>query len=312
MRIGVPFYATKLEQMPSASEFAAAEATLFHREDLETASWKLTWSNIKEAAEVFGCSNVAFHFPFNNCDYVSDKFVFTRLQESFQRASDLGLAGVVVHASQVRTIKEWLSASEELVSRRKAVAEQLERIVSSSSSFTRETFLALENMPVIGNYGLEVDPTYVYPEDFIELDGTSVGITWDFCHFMITLTVSELIAQKPEKAELFPFTRPTSLLRVAQLRERVRHWHFSAFQGLPLVSEGARSYEGTQPAHSTAEEPRYLSASEFMQRTNSHAICTLEIQEDDYSERINAHSTALWLEAVLEKMGAAANEQCTA
>jgi hypothetical protein len=50
---------------------------------------------------------VSFHFPVNDSDYVADAFVRSRLVEARIRASDLGLAGIVVHSNRIRVFAGW-------------------------------------------------------------------------------------------------------------------------------------------------------------------------------------------------------------
>jgi hypothetical protein len=307
MKIGVPFYGSKIEQLPDKDLFDAVEATLFHRRDLELDVWCTTWRNINEAIRRFDASNVAFHFPFNECNYLEEPFVYARLEEAYERACDLGIAGIVVHASQVRSVEEWL-LKPNVAETRARVAETLQSVVQRQHS--PETFLALENMPVIGNFGLEVDPTFVYPEDFVALNGTQVGITWDVCHFMITQTVTSGVLNGKLQKEDFPFLSDSSWDRSQSFFSRVCHLHFSAFKGLPLSGGSPRTLEGRHPSESDVGEEHYTTALREMLSSGNAQIVTLEIEEEDYSTHPNAVRVHSWLQRPSQIFTKVQNGRC--
>lgn len=291
LRIGAPFYGTKRDQIPDPSFFQAAEATLFNRADLEKSSWSLVWKNLARACDVYAPQCVSLHFPFNQCDYVTDPFVRARLLESLQRAENQGMAGVVVHAAQVADIAPWTRESP--VVKRRAVADALHEIIVKSG--VKHAWLALENLPVIGNFGKEIDPTYVYPADFAALDGTQIKVAWDFCHFMITLEVGSDPKRIGMTASSFPFLQPVQPDDYRSIQNRIVHWHFSGFKGLPLKQHNIRTHEGLHPLESDGSINLYATFAHAMLKHTSSSLCMLEVTEENYCQRVNARKVKIWL-----------------
>ena len=293
-RLSTPFYATKAEQIPYRHGFDATEAVLFERKDLEQKSWKTVWENIKKAAQFFGSQNVSFHFPFNKCNFVEDRFVYERLVEALKRATDLGLAGIVTHAAQVRKKEDWIHKDPNAL--RQIVSETLARAFRESDS---GVWLGLENLPVIGNYGLEIDPTFVYPSDF-DLLHEELSITWDFCHWHITQCVSERFEREQLAKEDFPFVHSADKELATALCRRVAHVHFSAFQGIPLSGGANCTQEGLLPWNSGHSQEVYLDFLKVIKsKMHPETMIVLEIAEKDYTTRENAVALSDWVRNAL-------------
>lgn len=292
INISIPFLATQRKQIVSGIGNSCVEATIFNREDLENETWRKVWENIEIAAESIMPHKVTFHFPVNKSDYVSDSFVKARLIEAFQRASDMGLHGVVVHSNRIRSLNEWdgINLQEE----RCLVIDTLLTIRSQINSQT--TWLALENMPVMDNHCIEIDPLFCYPKDFSGLLGKDVGIVWDICHFTNTIATIEQVSQGRQDKKYYPniqICHPKSFL---DIKDQIVHWHFSAFKGIPNPYTNEPCSEGALPWEATLGEDIYKKLWKAIQHNysnNQHVV--LEISEDNYEERTRVPQMLKWV-----------------
>src|SRR5579883_1456443 len=185
MKLSLSFLATNSNQLPLPGIYGneAVEGVIFNRQDLEDDHWRTVWRSIGKAVEWYGSTNVTFHFPVNESDYVDDSFVLGRLTSAYLKSAEMGLQGLVVHSNRIRKIDRWKDIN--LVDERKRVTEKLAEIANLGGR--SNTWLALENMPVMDNFGKEIDPLFSYPNDFRVLNGLPIGIVWDSCHFTNTL-----------------------------------------------------------------------------------------------------------------------------
>ncbi|GHT90896.1 hypothetical protein FACS1894122_02260 [Alphaproteobacteria bacterium] len=312
-KISVPFLAFLRNQIPfmeKAIGNQCAEAILFNREDLFGENWTTSWKNIKEAVSHFSPPNVSFHFPVNNSNYCEEKEIFEKLVEAYTRACDLGLAGVVVHSNNIRAIDAWSKSDEVALSDgRKSVSDALFRVKNSVTD-SKNTWLSLENMIIMDNYGKEIDPLFIYPEDFMELD-ESIGTVVDICHFFYTASVTVLAAQaftnldsastlqlqsayhatieaeNGSTVTLVPNLRPCDYDDIKKFRS-VRHWHFSAFRGIAIPFTDQYCTEGVLPEEGDVPEDLYYAALSYISKSSSDHHVVLEIQEDDYDKRNKA------------------------
>lgn len=293
MKFSIPFLASQLQQLPSRGDYIndCVEAILFNRRDLESPHWEQSWLNIQKAASLYGPAQVTFHFPVNDSDYTQDLFVRQKLQEAFTRACDLGLQGVVVHSNRIRLIAEW--STLHLPTEREKVLETLENI--SRLATTNTTWLALENMPIMDNYAIEIDPLFVYPEDFQSLMNTKTKVIWDVCHFSNTQANVEKVFSGGFDRKSYPNLKKIHPLDFLQIQERIVHWHFSAFLGVADPSISQTCKEGVLPSESTLGEAYYqtvLQAIAQIARPSQHVV--FEIQELDYTNRMETRRMLQW------------------
>ncbi len=293
IKISIPFLATQLKQIVLGAGNYCVEATIFNREDLENKSWELVWKNIEIVTQMVGSHNVTFHFPVNNSDYVADSFVKDRLSEGLQRASDIGLHGVVVHSNRIRTLSQWPTIN--LQSERHQVIDTLLTIRSQNIS---TTWLALENMPVMDNYGIEIDPLFCYPQDFKDLQGQTVGIVWDLCHFTNTIATISQVIQGQQNKKYYPNVQDCHFESFLDLKDQIVHWHFSAFQGIPNPDTGEHCREGVLPWESTLGEMLYGQLWQAIYqnyRSDQHVV--LEISETNYEKRTQVQQMIQWMKS---------------
>ncbi|MCH9608822.1 MAG: hypothetical protein S4CHLAM45_07340 [Chlamydiales bacterium] len=289
MKFSIPFLAKDETQLipPGILGNEAVEAVLFDRADLD--DWEGAWKTIKKATKFYGHENVSFHFPVNDSDYVADPFVAHRLKEALQRATDLGLHGVVVHSNRIRLLEEWPTI--DVKNWQQQVADKL---IAIRAAVSGNTWLALENMPIMDNYGIEIDPLFVFPSDFHILKETSVGVIWDLCHFTSTLANLQALKAGRQKKEHYPNIQEVDLLDFVEISDQIVHWHFSAFQGVANPQTGEQCKEGVLPSKSELGEEIYATCISKVMQLEKPAHLVFEIQEDDYSVRTNALEMIRW------------------
>jgi hypothetical protein len=149
-------------------------------------------------------------------------------------------------------------------------------------------------MPIMDNYGKEIDPLFVFPEDFDILQGTGLGVVWDFCHYSSSLANVREVFEGRQDRVFYPNLREAEFLDFLRLGARIRHWHFSAFLGVADPCTGTRCVEGVVPDQATLSEDIYVKAWQSMLQIAGDQLVVLEILEDDYTRRVNTERMSAW------------------
>jgi hypothetical protein len=294
--LGYTFYALDDTQMDSKANKAIGriEAILFNRQDLQDANWFKAWENIKKAVEIYGRNNVSFHFPVDDCDYISNKFVRSRLIEAINRSADLGLRLVVLHANQRLLLDEWKNI--DVNSMRINFINELYNIIDKTDE---SIVIGLENMPPIGNCNDDADPLFIFPLDFKNIDHPRIKITFDINHyFNVVATMKEAKNNRRLKEKMPSFCEDCDYMDFEKIKDKIAHWHFSGFDNIanPLTSQISR--EGCCPWESKkVSEHEFRKAAQFIIENNKiHDARSVifEVQDKDYSHRINVLKTANW------------------
>lgn len=295
MKFSIPFLGTNIRQLPSPGVYDndAVEAVIFNRKDLDPEPWKLLWENINTAISLYGPRNVTFHFPVNDSEYVKDAYIKDRLKEGLQRATDLGLQGMVVHSNQIELLP-WVGV--DLPYRRSEVINTLSTIRESVAG---STWLALENMPVMDNYGIEIDPLFVFPSDFADLRKTNVKVVWDVCHYTNSLSNMTQLFQGKQQQKYYPNIQSADYMDFMQINDLIAHWHFSAFLGIANPDTQEKCTEGIVPAKSELGESIYGKIMQaILKESPNGQHMVFEIKEDDYLNRIEMSEMLAWTKSL--------------
>ena len=297
--LSAPFLATDPQQWKATHTLPirAVEGVLFNRADLDPNPWKICWQILAKAIAYHGEGNVVFHFPVNDCNYLDDAYVYQRLCEGFQRCCDLGCRGMVVHSNQVRPIFAWGAVDISGLQRR--VIDTLQTVHATTPG-SKGRWIGLENMPLMDNNAVEIDPIFSFITDFTSLrQADGVGITWDICHYTNTICNLQQVRDGKQSVQWYPHLRDAQWLDFISLESHIVHWHFSAFQGIANPGLMRRCQEGVHPFLSTLGEPLYAHILEVIFRLPMQdRLITLEIQEENYQFRKNFLATAAWVETV--------------
>lgn len=297
MRLSLSFLGTEQAQIPPPETYgnSGVEAVLLDRKHLEDEAWAASWRNISQAVNMYGSHNLTFHFPMEGCDYVEDDFVRDRLYEGYGRAGELDLAGVVVHSNRIRTADEWRRF--DVIAEQERVAELLTDVRSTDES--GKTWLGLENMPVVGNYGYETDPLFATADDLLCIP-SNLGVVWDICHASSSRQYIEALKNGVLPDSIFARDVDVAGLDPRSVGERIVHWHFSAYNGLNNPDAGSVCTEGLLPTE--ADEPVEVFEATLRQvlaLTGTTKAINFEVQESDYSDRERGPAIIDWAEQTL-------------
>lgn len=298
MILTIPFLATDIEQFDpsSVARGFGVEASIFDRRDiLDERRWETVKNNVRLISSRYHPSSFTFHFPVNDCNYLEDESVKCRLYESLEMVDRHQLNGLVLHSNQVYTVKEWMRLDVVRIRERFSEFIQGLRGRVKGAGF----WIGLENMPIMGNQGLDLDPLLVFPDDFQGLVGDNVGVTWDFCHYSYSVHVSNLLrsGELPEQ-QYYPVVGTGDFDDFKSLAPHLLHFHFSAFDGVASVLSGAVCKEGQVPWESTLQLDTYVNAFKLMILLAPDNAVTLEIAERDYRHRINVYRVVEWCSAL--------------
>lgn len=302
MILSIPFLATKLDQFDpsSVAKGFGVEASLFDRADIiDDTRWHTVQRNVEEVSSRHEPPSFTFHFPVNDCNYVEDGAVRNRLYESLELVDRYDLNGLVLHSNQVYSVHEWMQLDLPRV--REKFSEfvgDLRRRVEGANFW-----IGLENMPIMGNQGVDLDPLLVFPDDFAGLLGGNVGVTWDFCHYSYSVHVVDLLETgKLRERQFYPSIKSAGFDSFESLAPHIFHFHFSAFNGVASVISGVQCREGQLPWEATLPSEIYADAFKLMAQVAPRSAVTLEIAETDYCQRENAYLVADWCKQVVAEV----------
>lgn len=291
MRLSLSFLAIDRQQLPKKGNYGnnCIEAVSFNRSDLNSSNWRTIWRNIEVATKEYGSENVTYHFPMNDCCYIEDDYVFGRLEEAYHRARDLGLAGMVVHSNSWKPIKHW-----QVLDLNVARRQVLDRLGMLSKQVNTQTWLGLENMPIIGNTGYDIDPLFCFAHDFQHLP-PALSVVWDICHANANLAYLQA-----DRNDLLTRSAPAEECNFEAIAHKIRHWHFAAYRGLNNPTERTACIEGLLPREGDSTESVYANALVRICKISSrNSIINFEVQEDDYKLRKRGPEIISWASSLI-------------
>ena len=295
VRFSFPFLATDWSQFDAGwgDEGCGAEAVIFDRSDLvDSARWALVETNLRRAAPLMG-SRLLFHFPVNESNYVEDPLIRDRLWYCLDLAANLGLGGIVLHSNIVRPVRAWSPESANVATLAFLdFAALLARRLEGAPMW-----VGLENMPIMGNDALDLDPTLVFPADFAGLCSGQLGITWDLCHWSYSVHVVEkILTRELNERDFYPRLREAQYLDFARICDRIVHFHFSGFRGLARVHGGGvkQCHEGVGPWEADVPEAVYEQMLSAMAGATRAQTITFEVAEESYRVRPRTRAVMEW------------------
>ncbi|MFJ4688929.1 TIM barrel protein [Streptomyces sp. NPDC088789] len=270
-----------------AAEAGGFEAYVFDGAGLaEEAGWQALRAGLRTVSAL-GVSELTCHFPTENADWVNDDHAYHMLLRFCDAADAAGARGVVLHANQFVQQEDWLR--HDLSGTRGKVVERLAELDARLAG--SRLWIGVENLPVIGAEGTDYDPVFVRPDDYLPLHalGSSrIGATWDICHWAVTYATDRAVAQLQR--------RPPEDDALALPTVPVKHIHFSSYTGLALPFTAGRCHEGVPPQDGDPDQ-EVLAAMvrAALAASDGQARVVLEVQEEDYENRVNCWRTRDWL-----------------
>jgi sugar phosphate isomerase/epimerase len=274
------------------SDVGGLEAYVFDGTDLaEEEGWRRLEGNLRTLSDA-GAPRLTMHFPTENADWVNDRRSFDTLLRFCDLAAATGVDGIVLHANQFVQQDAWLdfdvrAARERVVAR---LAKLDEYMVGMPA------WIGVENLPIIGSEGVDYDSVFVQPDDYLpllELKSDRIGATWDVCHWAVTWTTLAAIGQlRQHPAPLPPLALPPL---------PIRQIHFASFTGHAMPFWPNACVEGVPPQQGDIDPARLgemlLAA---VDAAPGEVGIVFEVQEADYTRRVNCWQTLDWFDSVPE------------
>jgi hypothetical protein len=234
---------------------------------------------------------LTLHFPMSQANYLVDDRVRDRLFGFIDLAVQRGARGVVIHSNYLIRVEDLAATDIPALRRRflRFFGDMDDRLEGSG------LWLGVENMPLVGDLGEDVDCMFVYPQDFEGFEYRNVGIVLDVAHWIGTLeSVAEAESRDVPKAFLPPL-RHCQPLDCLELGSRIRHLHLSAVEGVALPPRLSIAHAGGVPPATTDDDPYVQIVRGIPTPLTS---VSLEIAEADYRQRTSIWEALDWLRAV--------------
>lgn len=295
----IPFFGLDKEQIDSkwVSEGFGLEANIFNGDSFDN-EFSHKFDETLSYAKSLNPSLLTLHFPTDNADYINSEKVKANLYKFIEAALKYEVKGITLHANQFLNVEDF--QKYDLIDNRKKVTEFLADLDDNLKGTS--LWVGIENLPIIGNCGDDFDPIFVYPKDFEELTKLNlrnIGITWDICHWSITflthLSISKLFR---DKAILL-----NNYLEFMNIKEHIKHYHFSSFKQLTIPYSGVRCYEGQLPQNGSIDERLLKQACREINKSciDKEIGVTFEVLETDYSNRKISWETLKWFGGVIDE-----------
>ncbi|MEH0928455.1 TIM barrel protein [Micromonospora sp. CPCC 205558] len=238
----------------------------------------------RNLAAVASEAPLTMHFPMD-ANYLEDRWIRDRLYEFIDIALRRGARGVVVHSNYLIPVErlhrhDFASLRERFL---KVFGEVDEHLAGT------DLWLGVENMPLVGDLGDDVDAVFVYPSDFADLRFSNVGITFDFAHWVGALESTHEATRSDVPADVLPPVQHCELLDATVLRDRLKHLHFGAVSGVALPVRRSQARGGEVPG----DDVRYSALAQSL--CGAGLTMSLELAEADYHRRVNLWRGLDWL-----------------
>jgi hypothetical protein len=277
----MPFWGLDVEQLDQRwlDRGYGVEALLFRADELhELATLERNLSAVAPAVPL------TMHFPMD-ANYLEDRWIRDRLYEFVDIALRRGARGVVVHTNYLIPVEHL--HRHDLAALRQRFLEMFGEVDEYLTG--TGLWLGVENMPLVGDLGDDVDAVFVYPSDFAGLRFRNVGITFDLAHWVGALESTHEAARHGVAADILPPIQHCGLLDFTALRDRIRHLHFGAVSGVALPVRRSRARGGELPG----DDARYLALAQSL--CGAGLTVSLELAEADYRRRVNLWRGLDWL-----------------
>jgi hypothetical protein len=234
---------------------------------------------------------LTLHFPMNNADYLRDRMVRDKLYAFLDLAHRLSARGVVLHSNCYVLVEDL--ASYDMNATRECLLSFLHdldcRLTGSG------LWVGVENMPLMGDLGDDVDAVFVYPCDFAHFCFRNIGVTVDIAHWMGALATTRRARELRVSAALLPPLHEYEPMDIRTLAPNVRHLHLSAVEGVALPFRRGELTTGLVPGVRGASES-------YEQVLRCFAVparlISLEVAEDDYRDRRQLWTALNWLRQI--------------
>lgn len=291
IKFAAPFLLSDLSQIPHTlidSHQLSLEGAVIDADNFrEESYWRLITSNIQKVKEQLPGSLLSLHFPTTNANYLESKEVEEYFIRFLNLAIDQGIHTVVSHSNHIETYDQF-DLSKIDASRRHYLSfyERLDGMLEN-----KQLNVCIENMPVIGDHGVDFDSIFVFPEDFADFDFRHLKVTWDICHWSVTCSMLQTLSNFSSRVHV----QAPKFDNFYALRENIGHIHFSSFNGLAYPLDNAVCHEGIPPQEGDINPSVLNDCLKELRSWPQDLTVVLEIAESSYLNRIKLTETIAWL-----------------
>ena len=232
----------------------------------------------------------ALHFPTENADFIKKQDIRKSVYRAIDLCSKNKIPILVLHSNNIIREKQW--NSNNISNTRKIYLDFFKQLDNYITDKKISLEVCIENMPIIGNKGLDFDSIFVFPEDFRQFKYKNIKITWDFCHWLFTFKMTETIGKLHPKLKT---KDNTSIMDYLKIYNKISHFHFGSFKKLTFPGCNIDCEEGVMPNDGIIEETKLLKILKPLNTDKKVKFLTLEIKESDYSQRKNFFKTYKWI-----------------
>ncbi|HAE36253.1 TPA: hypothetical protein DCX66_04005 [Candidatus Nomurabacteria bacterium] len=240
----------------------------------------------------------SLHFPTDNADYLSDPEKYKALISAINICSETGISIIVLHSNYI--ISSNLFNKNDIENIRNGYSSLLSDIDLYITKQNIKVLICIENMPIIGNDGIDFDSVFIFPEDFVFIKNLkNMAVTLDICHWGFTCEFMKSIDNIHPYIESKKSIKFNDMLKISNI---IKHLHLSSFKYLTFPHTMINCEEGIIPNLGLISEQEILSVLKSMQDDEQNRLLTLEIKEIDYTNRINFIKTVDWLKNIMPSL----------
>lgn len=224
--------------------------------------------------------HVSFHYPMNGSQYWENESGFKDLVKIGNFIQELNIDKLVIHSNYIRKVE--LIRIDKLPEIRFKIIEKLCKLKILFPTIE----ICLENMSFLGNELDDADPVFLDGEDFKELSGTELSITFDYCHFWINSFLKKEQLLEPIRhinPHYYEYIHKKSdqLSSYLPVIDKINHIHLSSFR-----YNNNKIIEGQTLCNGIVSKNQVFQDINFLKDNNSNElIFNLEIGERDYKDR---------------------------
>jgi hypothetical protein len=302
INISIPYKAGSPEQIPLdyiiLNNFKI-EANVF---DITQLSSSESLKKLKE--EILNLQSLSkgvvrsLHFPTENADYFYDSNIFKILHDTIDFCSETEISIVVLHSNIIDKLNIF-NKNKVSYNRLKYISliKELDLYITEKNINVK---VCIENMPIIGNLGDDFDSIFIFPEDFSLIKGLkNISMTLDICHWGFTC---EFLKNINNIHEYIIVKKNIEFNDMLKNKDLIDHIHLGSFEYLTFPFTNVNCNEGIIPEKGLLNSQEIIFFLNNLQSDDVDRVITLEIKEDDYTNRINLKKTVDWFKVVFSNL----------
>jgi hypothetical protein len=290
IKLAIPFLLSDPKQIPDIVkvkkyylEGIVFDATLFKK----NVFWKKVEESILYVSLKFPNQLYSLHFPVDNADYLNSSEIKDYLYRFIDLAIKNNIKALILHSNYIRLLSEFNLA--ELVEKRNEYLHFLNQL--NKYVMNKKIKICIENMPIVGICGNDVDPIFVLPEDFSKFNFDNIKVVWDIGHWGYTWSVLKSLNG------ISPYINASNLkfTNFFKLKKILAHLHFSSFKTISLPGTRNTCLDGITPAKGDIDDDMLTNTLFTINSWKQKLVMSLEIKDKNYANRVNLIETIKWI-----------------